>query len=162
METKQLVITPPTGYEIDVNASTLNCIKFKPITKKECYDDVADKLFTGQTYYADSYGQIHDYIPYSGNTRLRNNCTSKKQVDKLMAINMLLNVAKYLNASDFNPGDGKQIYYIAYNPQTSKLRIDGTWNSCAAPCYFATVDAAKKAIKILGEDLVKLALNPEY
>lgn len=162
METKQLVITPPPGYEVDSENSTYDCIKFKPVKKRECYDDIADKLFEKKTtYYADAYGNTQSWIPYGPNRRLKNNCTSEEQLDKLLAINMLLNVAKHLNAPYFNSLEGQR-YYIAYNPQTSKLRIDSTWNSCMAPCFFATVDAAKKAIKILGEDVVKLALNPEY
>lgn len=33
METKEVKIVPPEGYEIDKENSTLECIKFKPITK---------------------------------------------------------------------------------------------------------------------------------
>lgn len=34
METKELKITPPEGFEIDKENSTFECIKFKPITKR--------------------------------------------------------------------------------------------------------------------------------
>lgn len=33
METKEVKIVPPEGYEIDKENSTLECIKFKPVTK---------------------------------------------------------------------------------------------------------------------------------
>jgi len=34
METKEIKITPPEGYEIDKENSTFDCIKFKPVTKR--------------------------------------------------------------------------------------------------------------------------------
>lgn len=34
METKEIKITPPEGYEIDRENSTLDCIKFKPVAKR--------------------------------------------------------------------------------------------------------------------------------
>ena len=34
METKEVKIVPPEGYEIDQENSTLECIKFKPIAKR--------------------------------------------------------------------------------------------------------------------------------
>ena len=37
METKEIKITPPEGYEIDKENSTLECIKFKPVAKKWRY-----------------------------------------------------------------------------------------------------------------------------
>lgn len=34
METKEIKITPPEGFEIDQEHSTFDCIKFKPVAKK--------------------------------------------------------------------------------------------------------------------------------
>jgi hypothetical protein len=39
METKEIKITPPEGYEIAVLNSNLECIKFKPIENKRWRDD---------------------------------------------------------------------------------------------------------------------------
>lgn len=41
METKEIKITPPEGYEIDKENSTLDCIKFKKIVKKWRDDETA-------------------------------------------------------------------------------------------------------------------------
>ena len=39
METKEIKITPPEGFEIDKENSTFDCIKFKPIKKKRWRDN---------------------------------------------------------------------------------------------------------------------------
>lgn len=45
METKELKIQAPEGYEIDKENSTLECIKFKPIKKNITYKDICNTLF---------------------------------------------------------------------------------------------------------------------
>lgn len=37
METKEMKIVPPEGYEIDKENSTFECIKFKPIEIAKTY-----------------------------------------------------------------------------------------------------------------------------
>lgn len=44
METKELKITPPEGYEVDKENSTFGCIKFKPIEPKRWRDDKSQKI----------------------------------------------------------------------------------------------------------------------
>lgn len=44
METKELKIQAPEGYEIDRENSTLECIKFKPI-HNPTYKDISNILF---------------------------------------------------------------------------------------------------------------------
>lgn len=45
METKEIKIQVPDGYEIDKENSTFECIKLKPINKFLTYEDVAKKMF---------------------------------------------------------------------------------------------------------------------
>ena len=45
METKELKIQAPEGYEIDREESTLDCIKFKLIKKNITYKEVCKNLF---------------------------------------------------------------------------------------------------------------------
>ena len=57
METKEIKITPPDGYEIDQENSTFECIKFKKIEKKAWrYDE--DKKVNGFIINVDS--EIHE------------------------------------------------------------------------------------------------------
>lgn len=54
METKEIKITPPEGFEIDKENSTFECIKFKPVEKKRWRYD-KDKIMQGYWIRSDSY-----------------------------------------------------------------------------------------------------------
>lgn len=97
MEIKELKIQAPEGYEIDKENSTFECIKFKPVKKDITYNSICDKIFKNKTGY---------YISDTGNVRLgaflisecdRNNALNSKQLEKLLALNQLLNIAEYYN-----------------------------------------------------------------
>ena len=116
METKELKIQIPEGYEIDEENSTFECIKFKPIKKNiTTYKDICKNLFSKDKvgFYItdggiiDSSGII-DY--YAGD---KNNATHKKQLERVLALNQLLNIAEYYNQIHVKE-DYKQ-YYIVYH-----------------------------------------------
>ena len=101
METKELKIEIPKGYEIDKDHSTFECIKFKPI-KDITYGDVCNYIFatcnkdTG--YFIGNFGNIKPTIGFSNEGRKeKNNATNEKQLKKLLALNQLLNIAEYYN-----------------------------------------------------------------
>ena len=96
---ENIKIDIPQGYEIDLENSNLSTgkISFK---EKLTYENIAKSLFmNNKTYYIDTLGDI--FICNSGtiyyNSKI--NCTSEKQAKKLLAINQLMNVAKYLNGN---------------------------------------------------------------
>lgn len=97
MEMQGYKIVPPKGMECYLDGSE---IKFKPSeTKPEisCYDDVARELFEKKMgFYLTAQGTVNRAFIGTGYLSL-NNCTSQKQGKKVLAINALLNVAKYLN-----------------------------------------------------------------
>ena len=97
METKEVKIQAPKGYEIDKENSTFECIKFKPIKGYITYEDICNSILdTG--YYTNSYGKIVRSITYAANLRTgKNNATNKKQLKRLLALNQLLNIAEYYN-----------------------------------------------------------------
>lgn len=158
---KELKIEVPQGYEIDKDNSTFECIKFKP--KSLTYKEIAKELFKSkETFWSTSYGDIN-YNSHGVQEAYEDltNCTSEKQAEKLLAINQLMNVAKYLNG-DWKPDwkSTQQKYYILLH--SGKI-IVGTNNSfCEALLYFKSKDAALAAIKILGEDTIKLALSTDW
>ena len=161
MEEKVLKIEIPDGYEIDREKSTFEKIVFKP--KKESCEDVYRRLFyEKKTYYFDRYGKIEDTIVYESNYLDPNNCTSEKQAKKLLAINQLMNVAKYLNGDwQFNWEEaGNSKFYIAL--EHNKIRILEGWVSNVALVYFRTKELAQKAIDILGEETIRLALSTDW
>lgn len=97
MESKELKIQIPVGYEIDKDNSTFECIKFKPIKKDITYKDVCNTLFENNTgYYIDQYGKINFYN--IGTNRFNtNNAPNGRQLKRLLALNQLLNIAEYYN-----------------------------------------------------------------
>lgn len=97
METKELKIEIPKGYEIDKNHSTFECIKFKPIKKDITYKDVHSTLFkNNKGYFIDQYGEINFYN--IGTNRFdANNAPNDRQLKRLLVLNQLLNIAEYYN-----------------------------------------------------------------
>lgn len=161
METKEMKIVPPEGYEIDKENSTFECVKFKPIKKDLTYEDVAIKLFrNNHCFHINQRGvityceKVFDYV-----SQMPNNCTSEKQAEKLLAINKLMNVAKYLNGEDWRPDSSKESYFIAIMDGNIKVFV-------SYPTYlnihFKNGELAKQAIDILGEETIRLALSTDW
>lgn len=98
METKELKIEIPKGYEIDKENSTFECIKFKPIKKDITYDDVCNILFVTDTYFISDKGLILKKDEWANKINLEKNIsTNIKQLERLLALNQLLNIAEYYN-----------------------------------------------------------------
>ena len=119
METKNLTIKVPKGYEIDKENSTFECIKFKPIKKDITYQNVGEKIFSNNVFYINYNGEIDYYnqkeYPKDYNCHYydKNNATNKKQLKRVLALNQLLNIAEYYNQLHAKK-DYKQ-YYIVYH-----------------------------------------------
>ena len=118
METKEVKIQIPKGYEIDREKSTLECIKFKPIKKDITYKEVCDSLFKDKGGFFITDGGaidsgISDYFAVD-----KNNATNKKQLKKLLALNQLLNIAEYYNRiSNISKEVKYKIAYLEYKNQ---------------------------------------------
>lgn len=101
MKTKEIKIQAPEGYEIDKENSTFECIRFKPVKKYITYEDVCNTiLVNGDIYFTSDYGYIRQGIlPDWANKILpnKNIATNKEQLEKLLALNQLLNIAEYYN-----------------------------------------------------------------
>lgn len=109
METKEIKIKVPEGYEIDKENSTFECVKFKPI-KKLTYKDLVEELFNYTYCYTNEHGKIITSTGFSIAKEDKNNATNRKQLEKLLALNQLLNIAEYYNKK--SPKEGKKIYCI--------------------------------------------------
>lgn len=163
METKEIRIQVPEGMEIDRENSTFECIKFKP--KVMTYTDVIDVLshrFNAQ-YYITSFGMITKSIEGCTEYTASNAAYSTKQLEKLLAINKLMTVALYLN-DGWKP-NWKNIderkYFIKVYENTSIL-TDYTTYTNSQLVHFKSGVLAKKAVEILGEDTIRLALTTDY
>lgn len=143
MKTKELKIQVPEGYEIDKENSTFECIKFKK--KSVTIMDIMDK-----------YGKKHNYP-------IKVLATSNNHMKKILAINSLILVAKYLNngwVPTFNICKHRN-YYITI--RGNKLCLDYCFGiNTVAVIYFRSEKLAQQAIDILGEETIRLALNHNY
>ena len=111
METKELKVQAPEGYEIDKENSTFECVKFKPIKKDITYRDVCKNLFNRDiAYYTDVHGEIKRGCMCNSICD-KNNTTTRTHLERLLALNQLLNIATYYN-SRVKESDG--LYMISY------------------------------------------------
>lgn len=130
METKELKIQVPEGYEIDKENSTFECIRFKPINKGITYEDVCNHIFNicnGDVgYYIGNIGNIRKASGFSNEARRdKNNATSKKQLERLLALNQLLNIAEYYN--NIHPKQNHTQYYILKNDKNGYDIVEYEW-----------------------------------
>lgn len=120
METKEIKIKVPEGYEIDKENSTFECIKLMPIKKELTYEDVAEELFHNTCYYTNRHGEIVTTIGLIA-TKDKNNAITKKQLYRLMALNQLFNIAEYYNRK--NPKEEKKIHCINFDKRNHEYFI---------------------------------------
>ena len=151
----------PEGYIFDKDNSTDEVIRFKPIKKKIKYYDIAKKLFLNKiTYFISVNGEVCSHM-LTGNPSRANNATSRQQSEQLLALNKLMNVAKYLNG-DWEPdwkNKYEDKYCIYYDYSVLELRVSKWSTSDYGNVYFKSSELARQAIEILGEEEVKKALG---
>lgn len=88
--------------------------------------------------------------------------SKEKQVYKLIAINKLMNVAQYLNG-DWKPNWCENEEKYVFNMyQGHSLHITYANFYSYGSVYFKTKELAEKAMKILGEDTIRLALSTDW
>lgn len=121
MDTKEVKIQVPEGYEIDKENSTFECIKFKPVKRHITYNDICYILFKDKiNFYITTNGNIIDDTLVLDSAIDKNNATNKEQLEKLLALNQLLNIATYYNGRVEEP-DG--LYTIGYNTTTHMYEV---------------------------------------
>ena len=136
----------------------------KPLT----YEDVARELFLDKNYWI--YSSANNNIQRDVSPINRPiNSTSREQIEKLLAINKLLNVAAYLNKNEdgtpWKPDwsdneEWKYTFWLRTDLEGNvEIKIDRSPHVCQNVVYFRTEELAKQAIQILGEDTVRLALG---
>ena len=124
IKNNQLTIDIPKGYEIDKENSTFECIKFKPIEKYLTYKEIAEKLNKDICFFIEK-GKIQSYAQYASydNPDVAN---SYRQIEKILAINQLMNIAKYYNKGwkpDWNNKHNPK-FYILYDNKRNSYIID--------------------------------------
>lgn len=165
MDIKDLKIVPPEGMEYYIENGE---VRFREIKKNLTYNDISYNLFYGKVHHYISSSNVEKPIEAECGTIVYYNwparCTSKKQAEKLLAINKLMNVAKYLNG-DWKPNwdDSNELkHYICYYLYNNTIVIGTTCNTCSDIVYFKSKELAQQAIEILGEETIKLVLCTDW
>lgn len=157
---KEITIKVPDNCELKQDGNTYTIVEKE---KKVTYNDIAKELFNNCCYYIDFDGSIVNVTSLSNTANDLNNCVTKRQAEKLLAINELMNVAKYLNGDwqpDWNSGECK--YYISIEYINYEFFIDCIGDFQAGSIYFKSKELAEQAIEILGKETIKLALCTDY
>jgi hypothetical protein len=172
---KELKINPPEGYEVDEDRSDLKegVIYFKE-KDNGTYGEIMRELCTK---YRLRYLQSDEVYSIGLNANLlliqRGHIgISTEQLKSLLALNKLINVAVYLNDGWMPDSDresgvykfGRYKYFISisyqYNNSGKYSLIIGKHETVVYSCvYFKSKELARKAIKILGEEVIVQALT---
>lgn len=126
MEAKEIKINIPEGYEIDKENSTFEYIKLKPIKKELTYEDVAEELFPKNLFSVDIHGRIFEISSHGSKIDI-NNATNRKQLERLFALNQLLNIAEYYNKK--NPKEEKKIHCINFDKRNLEYFVQNYTSS---------------------------------
>lgn len=152
---KTVSITAPEGFEFEKVEN--GKIIFKEVKKVVTYEDVAKEMFFHkEAYFVLGDSSIAELDTSNGyRSADASNAATSRQLEKLLAMNKLMNVAKWLNPTGEK---GKYGLHLKDNGN-----IDFILNSHAygLPIFINPI-VAVRAIKILGEDVVKLALTNDY
>lgn len=156
MAKKEIKITVPEGYEIDKENSTFECIKFKK--KSLTYGDIEDKIITQRGRGGITAGWFASET--SCTTFGTHPVGSKPNLEQLLALNKLMNVARHLNKYTLGWNDDDQPkWYIYYDHGGGALGFSCNGVLQSSNVYFDSEAHAKQAIEILGEDTIKTALG---
>lgn len=165
MDLKELKIVPPEGMEYYIENGE---VRFREIKKSLTYDDISYNLFYGKKHHYISSSNVEKPIEAECGTIVNYDwparCTSKKQAQKLLAINKLMNVAKYLNGDwkpDWNDND-KGKYFVLMDYYNNNMIVDCNTSFMYNTVYFKSKELAQQAIDILGEETIKLALSTDW
>lgn len=126
IKNNQLTIDIPEGYEIDKENSTFECIKFK--SKNITYEEICNNLFKEDWgYFTDSSGKIIEDGLLEETFAEPNNAPNKKQLERLLVLNQLMNIAYYYNSMSYITAG----YYIGYDKLKDKYFVEYLNNSFA-------------------------------
>lgn len=160
----EIKIVIPEGYEIDRENSTFECIKLKPIKRILSYDDIVKELFFyKEAAFIDGIGHISKGVIPERYFKDETNCTSEKQAKRLLAINKLMNIAKFLNDGwipEWNTNELK--WYIAYNSRIKLFMFLNTLEEKQEIVYFKTDELAEQAFDILGKEEMELIFSTDW
>lgn len=154
MKENELTIEIPSDKVVDWDESKKQnkiILKDKPLT----YEDVCKKLFED-----DHYTIAWEGYPIKCCSAIykASNASTEHQLECILAKNKLANVAKYLN-DGWKPGGFIFGYFICVCNKKLEINERNSYKF-SNNIIFKSKELAEQAIKILGEETIKLALEP--
>lgn len=119
---------------------------------------MCEKLFEKGHYYTDSDGDIR-FVNFA-NSR-PNNAPNSHQLECILAKNKLANVARYLNGK-WDKYESSDKFIIWINNDNELCTCASNYLTQRATIIFKSEELAQQALEILGEEIVRLALEPLY
>lgn len=152
IEFNHVRIIPPDGYEIDKENSTFENIVFK----KKCadnYESILKELIHPQTHiYGEITGAIYNVDYFVKNHKDKIVLNTIENYQRIVALTKLINVAEYLN-------NGKKINdYFIYINSDNEIKFTAS-SKVYSQIRFHTEVLARRAVDILGEKTIRLALG---
>ena len=152
MKENELTIEIPKGKIVDWDESKKqNKIVLKD--KQLTYEEICNKLPVMIDI------PLFDTSSKDGNALVAN----EHQLECILAKNKLANVAVYLN-DGWKPINGESVWIIEYNCylgyHARSIQAGSTAFNCYELVIFKSKELALQAIEILGEETIKLALEP--
>lgn len=125
------------------------------------YKEIAEELFPDKKAYRFVHGDDNCKVYNCSDVTASDNCVTKAQAQKILAINRLMNVAKFYNKNwkpDYNNFNESKYYF--YVNQKDEVCIGACGGVSGNVVEFKKEEYARKALEILGEDLIKRAYRP--
>ena len=159
MKENELTIEIPDGKTVDWDESKKQIVLRD---KQPTYVKICMELFDKDYYFIDHDGSVEQiFISNRSTVAYKNNASTKHQLECLLAKNQLANVAKYLNG-EWKPNKGDHVFTLTFHGDFENSLMVGIYyfGTGENQIIFKTQKAARQAIEILGEETVKLALEP--
>lgn len=136
MEEKEVKIQVPDGYEIDKENSTFDCIKFKLAKKYITYKYICNNLFTKEWgFLISENGCIEEKMFEYFVASEKNNATNRKQLEKILALNQLLNIAEYYNRVYIKLDKCYTILYDNHNNKYMPVEVSPLYSFGIKPIF---------------------------
>ena len=146
---KELLITPPAGYEIDRENSTFEKIVFKEVKKKIEWEDFGRV----EGYYISLYCEI-DPIKDGADGGNKNTFPTREEAEACLALSQLLQWRNKRNEGwkpDWDDNSRKDFIYIRENRPIVDWALD-----ISRPLYFRDTETAEQFLEDF-RDLIEVA-----
>ena len=152
-------ITLQDGTEVIISQESYDALAQAVKPKELTYKKVAKKLFKeGTTYGINAWGEVQKWEGVGDNYVDANNAVSENQCKQLLALNVLHNVAYYLNEGwvpDWSDTKQKK-YWIVRDGEMNRIEVISNISMHhVGGVYFKSEELAQRAIAILGEKAIK-------